>query len=75
MIRYWPKIIGLSLILAAAYCSAEANAAWEVAAAVVGASLLWLPKDTRCYLCGQVDHGQTGEYPCPSCGLPRMHDA
>jgi len=27
-----------------------------------------------CPTCGQTDHGQTGEYPCPACGLPRTHD-
>ena len=29
----------------------------------------------RCDDCGQCDDGQTGEYPCPKCGLPRLHDA
>ena len=29
---------------------------------------------TRCPKCGQYDHGQTGEYPCDECGLPRLHD-
>jgi len=28
-----------------------------------------------CPKCGQVDTGQTGEYPCSECGLPTMHDA
>ena len=27
-----------------------------------------------CSLCGQSDHGQTGEYPCAKCGLPATHD-
>jgi rubrerythrin len=27
-----------------------------------------------CIVCGQIDHGQTGEYPCPNCGLPTLHD-
>jgi hypothetical protein len=27
-----------------------------------------------CPICGQVDHGQTGEHPCHKCGLPRIHD-
>lgn len=27
-----------------------------------------------CPVCKQVDHGQTGEYPCPKCGLPTAHD-
>jgi hypothetical protein len=28
-----------------------------------------------CPDCGQVDHGQTGEHPCATCGLPMTHDA
>ncbi len=28
----------------------------------------------KCPNCGQVDEGQTGEYPCPECGLPGLHD-
>ena len=28
----------------------------------------------RCSECGQVDHGQTGEYPCITCGLPFVFD-
>lgn len=27
-----------------------------------------------CPTCGQKDHGQTGEYPCSGCGLPRTWD-
>ena len=27
-----------------------------------------------CSECGQSDHGQTGEYPCPSCALPTTWD-
>lgn len=27
-----------------------------------------------CKKCGQVDNGQTGEYPCKECGLPLVHD-
>lgn len=27
-----------------------------------------------CQKCGQVDHGQYGEYPCPECGLPTLWD-
>jgi len=27
-----------------------------------------------CSHCGQVDMGQTGEYPCPVCGLPTVWD-
>ena len=27
-----------------------------------------------CGKCGQVDHGQQGEYPCSQCGLPTLHD-
>ena len=35
-----------------------------------------LPKDGEpCFCCGQVDHGQTGEYPCKVCGLPWIWDA
>lgn len=30
---------------------------------------------SECPKCGQVDNGQTGEYPCDSCGLPLTHDA
>lgn len=31
-------------------------------------------KQTPCPKCGQVDTGQTGEYPCTECGLPTTHD-
>lgn len=27
-----------------------------------------------CPECGQQDTGQTGEQPCPICGLPTLHD-
>ena len=27
-----------------------------------------------CKTCNQTDHGQTGEYPCPECGLPTVWD-
>lgn len=27
-----------------------------------------------CSKCGQINQGQTGEYPCEVCGLPTMHD-
>lgn len=27
-----------------------------------------------CETCGQIAHGQTGEYPCPECGLPQVWD-
>lgn len=27
-----------------------------------------------CLVCGQFPVGQSGEYPCPACGLPRLHD-
>jgi len=27
-----------------------------------------------CSRCGQIDRGQTGEYPCEECGLPALHD-
>jgi predicted RNA-binding Zn-ribbon protein involved in translation (DUF1610 family) len=30
------------------------------------------PKGTPCPRCGQTDHGQYGEYPCPECGLPTL---
>jgi hypothetical protein len=30
--------------------------------------------DTPCSKCGQVNHGQTGEYSCEVCGLPMLHD-
>ena len=29
---------------------------------------------TPCEACGQVASGQSGEYPCPTCGLPTLHD-
>lgn len=33
------------------------------------------PNQWSCDLeCGQVDTGQTGEYPCEVCGLPFVHD-
>ena len=28
----------------------------------------------ECPTCGQIDIGQTGKYPCPECGLPRVWD-
>jgi len=30
--------------------------------------------DQACTDCGQLDSGQTGEYPCKTCGLPTVHD-
>ncbi len=27
-----------------------------------------------CGVCGQMDKGQTGEHPCPECGLPYIWD-
>ncbi len=32
------------------------------------------PADRPCGKCGQVDHGQYGEYPCADCGLPTVWD-
>lgn len=32
------------------------------------------PALTPCAKCGQVDHGQYGEYPCAVCGLPTTWD-
>lgn len=32
-------------------------------------------QETPCSECAQIDQGQTGEYPCPTCGLPRTWDA
>jgi hypothetical protein len=36
----------------------------------------WTPPaaDAPCPKCGQLDNGQTGEYPCPTCALPTQHD-
>lgn len=31
-------------------------------------------KTNRCPKCGQIDEGQTGEYPCVLCGLPTTYD-
>lgn len=28
-----------------------------------------------CPQCGQVPNGQGGEYPCPACGVPTLHDS
>lgn len=28
----------------------------------------------KCSKCGQEERGQTGEYPCPECGIPTVHD-
>jgi len=28
----------------------------------------------KCEKCGQSTRGQGGEYPCPVCGVPTMHD-
>lgn len=33
------------------------------------------PDMEPCSKCGQVDHGQWGEYPCSVCGLPLVWDA
>lgn len=30
--------------------------------------------DDPCPHCGQVPNGQGGEFPCPLCGLPWVHD-
>lgn len=32
-------------------------------------------QQTPCAQCGQISAGQTGEYPCSRCGVPRLHDA
>lgn len=32
-------------------------------------------QQTPCAQCGQISAGQTGEYPCSACGVPRLHDA
>jgi len=32
-------------------------------------------KKIRCDVCKQIDKGQTGEYPCPKCGLPQTWDS
>lgn len=32
------------------------------------------PEDGVCPRRGQFPNGQTGEYPCPGCGLPLLHD-
>lgn len=29
----------------------------------------------KCIKCGQINYGQTGEYPCEECGLPILHDS
>jgi hypothetical protein len=29
----------------------------------------------KCPDCGQSNVGQTGEYPCPTCGLPTLWDS
>lgn len=31
-------------------------------------------KHERCHVCGQFDAGQTGESPCPQCGLSTLWD-
>ena len=31
-------------------------------------------REKPCPKCGQTDIGQTGEYPCNSCGLPTLWD-
>ena len=33
-----------------------------------------LNSPTSCQSCNQTDQGQTGEHPCPECGLPRLWD-
>jgi hypothetical protein len=33
-----------------------------------------LAEGERCARCGQVEQGQTGEFPCEDCGLPTMWD-
>lgn len=32
-------------------------------------------KSDLCPNCGQIPNGQSGEYPCPVCDLPQLHDA
>lgn len=39
-----------------------------------GAAAPLLVAPDGCPECGQQDVGQYGEYPCPSCGLPREWD-
>ena len=36
---------------------------------------LELEKDEVCPECGQVAERQSGESPCPKCGLPTVHDS
>lgn len=31
-------------------------------------------RSEKCSACGQSADGQTGEYACPQCGIPRLHD-
>jgi len=33
-----------------------------------------LERWVHCGTCGQVNEGQTGEHPCPECGLPYIWD-
>lgn len=34
-----------------------------------------LRKNIPCQKCGQTVDGQSGEYPCKSCGVPVLHDS
>lgn len=50
------------------YIGAQEETQWGIS--TEGAS--WAAE--HCPVCKQANIGQTGEYPCPSCGLPRLHD-
>ena len=40
---------------------------------LIGGAWAFAPEEP-CARCGQVDRGQTGEYPCMGCGLPQVWD-
>jgi len=45
-----------------------------IIATLEGWPVLSCEEEQPCPDCGQVDRGQTGEYACPECGLPKVWD-
>ena len=47
---------------------------WDMVAWLIAEVKRLQTENDTCPKCGQVDHGQTGEYPCSECGLPMVWD-
>ena len=65
----------LARLLGSHFCTTRQNVdvtlcTWHGKEYLVKAAYLGPP----CWKCGQIDNGQTGEYPCPVCGLPMVWD-